>query len=117
MLRFNDLRDNDKGLNLDEGMPPEQSSNNEIYLNNFVNNVHNIYSFISTNLWTSKDALNYQYRGKSYRNNLGNYWSDGRGTDSKGDGISDIPHRMGQNKDDHPLMETFDKYKVTSSLA
>jgi len=66
-LRLNNLSGNHEGLYLDEGMYPEVSSNNRIYLNSFQNNVYDVYSFISSNQWSSIEALDYQYRGKAFK--------------------------------------------------
>jgi len=73
----------------------EQSSNNSIYSNNFVNNNLQIFADSdSVNVW------NIGVVGK------GNYWSNYNGTDNNGDGIGDTPYIIDEiNQDNYPLME------------
>ncbi|VVB71135.1 Cell surface glycoprotein [uncultured archaeon] len=112
LLIFNNLSKNQDGLSLDEGVYPEESSNNEIYLNSFLENVYNVYSFISTNSWSSAKPLRYQYHGRTFQNNLGNFWNDDRLKDSNSDGIGDTSIVIGSNEDNSPLMEEPLQYKL-----
>jgi len=50
---------------------------------------------------------------------LGNYWSDAQLRDDDEDGISDVPHRIGSDDDENPLMESPDMYPTfsTSSIS
>ena len=67
------------------------SSNNRIYHNKLVNNVQQVYSVDSTNVWDD---------GAS-----GNYWSNYNGTDANHDAIGDTPYVIdANNKDNYPLM-------------
>jgi len=86
------------------------SSNNIIYLNNFINNTHQVYSYGSKNIWNSTEKITYTYNGKQHTNYLGNYWSDYTGNDSDGDGIGDTPYSIDGDKDNYPLMERFEYY-------
>ena len=86
------------------------SSDNTIYLNNFINNIINVYSYNSTNIWNSTSKIIYTYNGKTYTNYLGNYWSDYTGSDANGDGIGDTLYSIDGDKDYYPLMERFENY-------
>jgi len=92
------------------GIYLKYSNSNTIYLNNFINNTHNVYSYYSTNIWNSTKKITYTYNGKQYTNYLGNYWSDYTGNDSDGDGIGDTPYIIDSDKDNYPLMERFENY-------
>ena len=52
------------------------SSGNRIYFNKFINNTDNGYSSDSTNFLNSPEETTYTYKGNTYTNYLGNYWSD-----------------------------------------
>jgi parallel beta-helix repeat protein len=86
------------------------SSNNYIYLNNFVNNSDNVCSYRSTNIWNLTEKITYTYNGKNYENSLGNYWSDYAGSDLNEDGIGDTPYSIDSDKDNYPLIELFENY-------
>jgi len=68
----------------------DDSCENIIHHNNFVDNVINAYDGC-INLWSYESE--------------GNYWSDYIYVDRNGDGVGDIPYYIsGENKDRHPLM-------------
>jgi len=58
------------------GIRLRHSSNNKIYLNNFINNTDNGYSSDSSNVCNSPEQITYNYNGNAYTSYLGNYWSD-----------------------------------------
>ena len=89
------------------------SDNNIIYLNNFIDNTDNVYSYYSTNIWNSTEPITYTYNGSQHTNYLGNYWGDYTGSDADGDGIGDTPYSIDGDKDNYPLMERFENYIVT----
>ena len=86
------------------------SNNNIIYLNNFIDNTDNIYSYYSTNIWNSTEKISYTYNGSEFENYLGNYWDDYTGRDADEDGIGDTPYSIDSDKDKYPLMEHWENY-------
>jgi len=76
------------------GILAENSNENSIYHNNFLNNKEQQYQLNSVNKWDN---------GRE-----GNYWSDYKGEDTDGDGIGDtlLPHL---EVDYHPLVRVFDE--------
>ena len=90
------------------------SNDNLIYLNNFINNIDNIYSSDSTNIWNSPSPITYTYKGNTYTNYLGNHWSDYTGTDANNDGIGDTPYSINSDNDNYPLVEPFENYFLTT---
>ena len=104
-IEYNNVMLSDGGLVLDN------SSDNNLYLNNFVDNTNNVwYSFDSTNIWNSPEQITYTYNGNIYTNYLGNYWDDYIGIDTDGDGIGDTPYNIDGDKDNYPLMQPFENY-------
>ena len=94
------------------------SSNNHIYLNNFINNTNNVDSLYSTNIWNSPLEITYTYGGNAYTHYVGNYWGNYKGTDADGDGIGDTSYSIDSDsdeKDDYPLMKSFENYILTTS--
>jgi parallel beta-helix repeat protein len=91
-----------------------QSSNNAVYHNNFVNNVAQVYSETSVNLWDD-----------GYPSG-GNYWSNYTGADEKrgpnqdligNDGIIDTPYVIDANDQDrYPLKNPYGPPIITYSL-
>jgi parallel beta-helix repeat protein len=90
----------------------EDSNNNDLYLNNFISSTNNVYSYNSTNIWNSPSKITYTYKGKTCKNCLGNYWSDYTGRDANRDGIGETPFTLDGDKDNYPLMERFENYRV-----
>ena len=63
----------------------ENSENNNIYGNNFLNNL---------SLLRLRGRAQIGHNNLFYKNGRGNYWSDYRGYDLDGDGIGDIPYKL-----------------------
>jgi parallel beta-helix repeat protein len=92
------------------GIEFENSSNNSLYHNNFINNAQQVSADGSRNVWDD--------------GNEGNYWSNYTGVDLKSgfcqnetgnDGIGDMPHTIDANNiDNYPLMGMFSDFNATS---
>ncbi|NVJ51384.1 MAG: right-handed parallel beta-helix repeat-containing protein [Gammaproteobacteria bacterium] len=70
------------------------SSNNYIYLNQFVHNASGpsiASNNGSVNIWYSPSVIDYIYAGQSHQGYLGNYFSHQSRTDSNNDGVNDSP--------------------------
>ena len=89
----NNIAGNDRGIDFFFDTTP--SSNNTIYLNNFVNNdVQVLIGNVSVNVWDNGVK--------------GNYWNDYNGTDNNGDGIGDTPYAIdANNQDRYPLTNPY----------
>jgi len=102
---------NDACNNIYDGIYTYRSSNNNIYLNNFINNTDNAYSCFSTNFWNSTEKITYTYNGSQYTNYLGNYWDDYTGNDTNDDGIGNTSYVIpNENNDNYPLMQLWENY-------
>jgi nitrous oxidase accessory protein len=81
-------------------------SNNVIYHNNFVDNLHTVFIYESISAWDD-----------GYPSG-GNYWNGYNGSDADGDGIGDTPYTINlENKDNYPLMAPFVSPSVSPSLS
>ena len=106
----NSISDNDISSNNRFGIYLLNSNKNIIYMNNFINNTYNTYSYYSTNIWNSIEPITYTYRGSRFTNYMGNYWDDYNGSDANGDGIGETPYIIDSDKDNYPLIEQFEHY-------
>ena len=112
-------RNNCKNNNLFNGMYIKNSSDNTIYLNNLIDNTNNVYPPASTNIWNSTEKITYTYKGKTYTNCLGNYWSDYKekypdAEEIDGIGIGDTPYSINSDNDNYPLIMPFENYFLTT---
>ncbi len=92
---YNLFNRNNITSNTGYGIAFYNSSGNNIYLNNFINNVHGTSQAYSD---SQNDWSNGTY---------GNYWSDYNGSDSNYDNVGDTPYAIdgpGKNTDPNPLM-------------
>jgi len=99
------------GIYLSYGIRLRDSSDNKIYLNNFINS-DNVGSENSTNVWNLPKKIDYVYNGNACENYLGNYWSDYTGSDADTDGICDTSYSIDSDKDNYPLMTRFENYII-----
>jgi len=96
------------------------SSNNSVYLNNFIRNAENAESDSSNNTWNSTSSITYKYNGNTYTNYMGNYWDNYTGIDADNDGIGDTAYDIPDyfnpsnpsNKDYHPLIIKLENYNI-----
>ena len=110
LIERNTIHSNTIGINLTE------SSTNKFCLNNFLNNTNNVHSYNSANIWNSTEKITYTYKGKTFANYIGNYWSDYNGVDSDGDGIGETPYIIDGDMDEYPLIERFENYFVPTQV-
>ena len=93
LIRSNIIEDCEVGITLNA-----TAGNNQIFHNDFINNVWQVWSDGSFNVWDN-----------GYPSG-GNYWSDYFGTDANNDGIGDTPYVIDKsNEDRYPLMNPWVK--------
>lgn len=107
IIKNNLVKNNEgRGISIDS-----ETQNNLVYLNNFVDNKEsscgNYYS-----RFYSGSKIKYVFRGKTFINYLGNYWSDYIFLDNDQDGVGDIPYNLINSQDSYPLMEAFESYAI-----
>ena len=74
-----------------------------VYLNNF-NDFHVPGSSSSNNtVFNSPENITYKYLQNNYESKLGNHWQGHTDPDADGDGIVDIPYKIGSVQDSYPL--------------
>lgn len=127
MVKGNHAVGNQYGIGL-EGGPGSVNTDNTVSENNVTNNIHGIYTFMSSqnrifdnylrnnssgnayetpdanfrNLWNITKTLGTNILGGPFLG--GNYYSDYTGTDGDGDGLGDTPHTFIGNVDQLPLV-------------
>ena len=107
----NTITNNNANSNYRYGIHLCSSSNNNIHLNNFIDNTDdNFYSYDSATIWNSTEKISYVYNGSTYKNYLGNYWSDYNGTDADNNGVGDTSYNIDFDSDSYPLMKRFENY-------
>ena len=98
IVTHNEFSDNPCGAGL------LNSSENVLFLNVFKDNGIDAASSNSTSRWNSSDPISYRYRDETFTAILGNHWSEYSGPDTDGDGIGDLPHVFGAERDEAPLI-------------
>jgi len=98
-----------------DGISVYNSSNNHIYLNNFINNTNNVDSIASYSIWNSTSKITYTYNDSASTNYLGNYWDNYKerypyAEEIDGTGIWDTPYSIDSDNDNYPLKEPFENY-------
>ena len=89
----------------------EDSTNNYIYLNNFIDNKYK-YCKNPNNSFKSQDNITYIFNNTVFNDYLGNYWSNYNGIDFNGNGIGDTPYTIDSSASDFsPLVESYEYYK------
>lgn len=96
------------------GMTLYNSKNNDIYLNSFINNSLNVYinrtTATTTNNWNSTQPVPYKFNNSTYKNYVGNYWSDYAYNDTDSNGIGDTKYAYSV-EDFYPLLEPVEELK------
>lgn len=90
IIEYNVFQQNNIGLSFCCG-----ATNNNAYLNNFINNTesHVYDEYKLQNTWTHSE-------------NGGNYWDNYTGTDANNDGIGDTPYLIREEEDDEPIKDS-----------
>jgi eukaryotic-like serine/threonine-protein kinase len=83
----NTIRNNTLGIDIDRS-----SRSNTFYLN-YLNNTRDVEVQSADNIWSSGRQV-YQYAGRDYTGQVGNFWSGYTGSDTNGDGIGDAPYTV-----------------------
>jgi PKD repeat protein len=87
------------------------SSNNKIYINNFISNTNNVHPD-GSNEWNSPSKITYTYKRRTYRNYLGNYWDDYTDVDANNNGIWDNPYSINGDNDNYPLVGRIRNHEI-----
>ncbi len=102
----NTLKFNTISGNAQQGILIIETTGNQIYLNSFINQPNDLTNSPETKL-DSPQKMMYTYNGSAQTGYMGNYYSDYKGDDKNGDGISDVATSFG---DSHPLVQPVDHY-------
>jgi parallel beta-helix repeat protein len=109
-LTFNIVDSNKKGgVYIDR-----ESSNNTIYLNNFVLNRGDHIDAYGINRWYSSEPFIYKYLENIFTEYMGNYYSDNTLQDDNNDGINDLPYEISgtDRSDPHALIHPYSAYAL-----
>jgi len=80
----------------------------------FLNNLYNVETNVSTEIWESPIKIGYLYdfTNQTHKNYLGNYFNSYNGNDSDNDGIGDTSYNCDSMTDDYPLMKSTDYFDM-----
>ncbi len=101
------------------GASIENSMNNRMFLNSFIDNDADIFSQGSETHWQDEEQTAYLFQGTAYTGFIGNFYSDHDLTDSDGNGVTDLPRdQPGIDRDDtYPLSMNHTFFMTASSDA
>jgi parallel beta-helix repeat protein len=103
IITYNNVSDNYGSIDI------YYCNNNIIFMNNFKDN-HSVQTAGQNNIWFSPTLQEYRLRNSTFRNHVGNHWTDYKGIDANGDGLGDTPYIKGEEKDKYPLLYPFEDY-------
>jgi len=106
---YNAIRDNLVSAN-HIGLYVYSSDYNRIYFNTLNDNIEDVYSLNSENIWNFQNQITYTFKGDSYINYLGNHFSGYTDVDVNGNGVWDNPFNFSTDRDNYPLVLPFENY-------